>query len=98
MPVAVSAPVPARTRRRVAGGWLLLCLLLAAWPALAAPLSAYEHTAWVVGQGAPGDVWDIVQPADGSLLLATGTGLYRFDGRQFERPAPPNGSTFRPRT
>ena len=94
MPVAVSAPFPARTRHRVARGWLLLGLLLAAWPALATPLSAYEHTAWVVGQGAPGDVWDIAQPADGSLLLATGTGLYRFDGRQFERPAPPNGSTF----
>ncbi|MCC7633921.1 sensor histidine kinase [Stenotrophomonas rhizophila] len=93
MPAACSAPAPARTRRHLAGR-ALWWLLLAAWPALGANLSAYEHTAWVVGQGAPGDVWDIGQDTDGSLLLATGNGLYRFDGRQFERREPPNGSTF----
>jgi ligand-binding sensor domain-containing protein len=51
-------------------------------------LPDYEHTAWRVGQGAPGDIWDITQDRDGLLWLATGSGLYRFDGRRFERQAP----------
>lgn len=32
----------------------------------------------------PGDVWDIAQGADGWMWFATSTGLYRFDGVQFE--------------
>lgn len=81
---------------------LLTCLLL--WTALPAfavqrpPVSGglpgYEHTAWRVGQGAPGDIWDITQDRDGLLWLATGSGLYRFDGRRFERQAAPVGSQF----
>lgn len=81
---------------------LLTCLLLlTALPALAVqrpPVSGglpdYEHTAWRVGQGAPGDIWDITQDRDGLLWLATGSGLYRFDGRRFERQAAPVGSHF----
>ena len=76
-----------------AARWLML-LLLVPWTGAAAGLPAYEHTAWVVGQGAPGDIWDMVQPDDGSLLLATGTGLYRFDGHLFERREPPSGASF----
>lgn len=81
---------------------LLTCLLLlTALPAFAVqrpPVSGglpdYEHTAWRVGQGAPGDIWDISQDHDGLLWLATGSGLYRFDGRRFERQAAPVGSQF----
>lgn len=81
---------------------LLTCLLLlTSLPALAVqrpPVSGglpdYEHTAWRVGQGAPGDIWDIAQDRDGLLWLATGSGLYRFDGRRFERQATPIGSHF----
>ncbi|UXB38623.1 histidine kinase [Stenotrophomonas maltophilia] len=81
---------------------LLTCLLLlTALPALAVqrpPVSGglpdYEHTAWRVGQGAPGDIWDIAQDREGLLWLATGSGLYRFDGRRFERQAAPVGSQF----
>ncbi|WP_416057299.1 triple tyrosine motif-containing protein [Stenotrophomonas maltophilia] len=80
---------------------LLSCLLLLALPALAAQhpaagngLPGYQHTAWRVGQGAPGDIWDIAQDAQGMLWLATGSGLYRFDGRRFERQAAPAGSSF----
>lgn len=81
---------------------LLTCLLLwTALPALAVQrppvsggLPGYEHTAWRVGQGAPGDIWDITQDRDGLLWLATGSGLYRFDGRRFERQAAPVGSQF----
>ncbi|MEG2804304.1 two-component regulator propeller domain-containing protein, partial [Stenotrophomonas sp.] len=94
MPDAPRLPAPARARRRLPGRCAMLWLLLACWPALADGLADYEHTAWVVGQGAPGDIWDIAQADDGSLLLATGTGLYRFDGRQFERREPPAGQAF----
>ncbi|HEL2979312.1 TPA: histidine kinase [Stenotrophomonas maltophilia] len=81
---------------------LLTCLLLlTALPAFAVQhpvvssgLPGYEHTAWRVGQGAPGDIWDIAQDRDGMLWLATGSGLYRFDGRRFERQAAPAGSSF----
>ncbi|HEL4266933.1 TPA: histidine kinase [Stenotrophomonas maltophilia] len=81
---------------------LLTCLLLlTALPAFAVQrppvsggLPGYEHTAWRVGQGAPGDIWDITQDRDGLLWLATGSGLYRFDGRRFERQAAPVGSQF----
>lgn len=92
----VSRPTAPATGWRRACGWLLaasLCLL-STLPATAGALSDYEHSAWRVGQGAPGDIWDIAQLADNRLLLATGAGLYRFDGRQFERVAPPNGGSF----
>lgn len=73
--------------------WLAcLCLL----PALAAAqgLNAFQHTAWVVGQGAPGDIWDMAETPQSDLLLATGSGLYRFDGRQFTRQDAPDGARF----
>lgn len=80
---------------------LLSCLLLMALPAFAEQrpvvadgMPGYQHTAWRVGQGAPGDIWDIAQDQQGMLWLATGSGLYRFDGRRFERQAAPSGSAF----
>lgn len=88
-------PAPVAVWRALCGVLLsLLLVVLAPLPVAAAGLAAYEHSTWVVGQGAPGDIWDIAQQGDGRLLLATGAGLYRFDGRQFERLAPPNGSSF----
>ena len=81
---------------------LLSCLLLLAalpvfavqQPAVSDGMPGYQHTAWRVGQGAPGDIWDIVQDRQGMLWLATGSGLYRFDGRRFERQAAPAGTRF----
>lgn len=88
-------PVPAAAWRAPRALLVSLVLaLLAPLPVAAAGLDAYGHSAWVVGEGAPGDIWDIAQLPDGRLLLATGAGLYRFDGRQFERVAPPNGGSF----
>jgi len=57
-------------------------------------LAGFQHTAWRVGQGAPGDVWDIAQDRQGTLWLATGSGLYRFDGHRFEREPAPVGDAF----
>jgi len=54
----------------------------------------YHHSAWRVGQGAPGDIWDITQDPAGTLWLATGSGLYRFDGQRFERQDAPTGTAF----
>ncbi len=42
------------------------------------------HTAWTLRDGAPAEITKIVQAPDGFLFLATTTGLYRFDGVQFE--------------
>ena len=69
----------------------LLSLLL--WlPAAAAAaaeharlLSDYSHQAWSAAQGAPAQVQAITQTRDGWLWLSTPTGLYRFDGVNFER-------------
>lgn len=63
-------------------------------PQAQAGLPGFQHSAWRVGQGAPGDVWDIAQDRQGTLLLATGSGLYRFDGHRFERDLAPPGSSF----
>lgn len=47
-------------------------------------LDHYHHQSWTSKDGAPPDVWSIDQTADGFLWLATGAGLYRFDGIVFE--------------
>ncbi len=81
-----------------------LCCVLGGWLSAAAPatelrfrpgLPAFAHTSWAVGAHTPGDVWDIAQSEDGYLWLATGMGLYRFDGRSFERQMPATGHGFR---
>lgn len=45
----------------------------------------YTHTAWGALDNAPVDILNITQTSDGWLWLAAGTGLYRFDGRRYER-------------
>ncbi|WP_192281413.1 sensor histidine kinase [Xanthomonas sp. XNM01] len=57
-------------------------------------LPGFAHSGWPVGEHTPGDVWDIAQSDDGYLWLATGMGLYRFDGRSFVRQVPASGGTF----
>lgn len=97
-------PLLMRTLRACLMPVLLACAALTALPVSAqqtaplppatAGLPGYQHSAWRVGQGAPGDVWDIAQDPQGTLWLATGSGLYRFDGHRFEREAAPNGARF----
>lgn len=97
-PLAV--PSPRALPTLLALLWLGV-LLLAAPGVRAAPapqqvtgISGYHHTGWRVGQGAPGDIWDITQDRQGTLWLATGAGLYRFDGHRFERQQPPGRTPF----
>jgi signal transduction histidine kinase/ligand-binding sensor domain-containing protein len=71
---------------------LLLCgLLVAAWPmrsdAQERTLAQFNHKAWTTAEGAPGDVWAMAQTPDGWIWFGAPTGLYRFDGIQFERVA-----------
>lgn len=93
-------------RRRLAARGLhpLLCLslcllvvLFALAPSRAAAgapersLAQREHTAWTQRNGAPDNVSALAQTVDGWLWIGTIQGLYRFDGKRFERvqPAPP---------
>ncbi len=65
--------------------------LLAAGPASAlnpaVALEDYNHAMWTAKDGAPSDIGAMAQTSDGWLWLATATGLYRFDGVQFEHVA-----------
>jgi signal transduction histidine kinase/ligand-binding sensor domain-containing protein len=57
-------------------------------------LQGFDHAAWGLERGAPGDIWDIAQAADGRLWMATGAGLYTFDGQHFARQPAPAGQAF----
>ena len=71
----------------------VLSLLPAASLAIDAQRSIAQlhHTAWTARDGAPTDIIAMTQTEDGFLWLATGSGLVRFDGAQFERYAPAPG-------
>ena len=87
---------------RALGNWRwMLCamvILLGSTPAQALDpavrVDELLHTGWTVQDGAPADITALAQTADGFLWLGTPTGLYRFDGLQFERAAAPAGSEF----
>jgi len=73
--------------------WLLRTLLSAALATLplvtlAGPphfFARYSHQQWNEGSGAPAPVRAMAQGSDGFMWLATGEGLFRFDGVRFER-------------
>jgi len=87
-----------RQRCALVLGLAVLVTLWPASPALAVTTHSdifgnYNHTAWSVRDGAPADIWALAQSRDGYLWLGTGSGLYRFDGIQFDPiPAPPGQS------
>jgi signal transduction histidine kinase/ligand-binding sensor domain-containing protein len=47
------------------------------------PIAALVHTSWSLKEEAPTAVWQIAQTSQGDLWLATGAGVYRFDGLRF---------------
>jgi signal transduction histidine kinase/ligand-binding sensor domain-containing protein len=71
----------------LAGAALLVpgAALADGWPRR---LAHYTHQSWTEASGAPAPVLDIAQGPDGFLWLATGEGLFRFDGISFERIVP----------
>ncbi|HEV2731442.1 MAG TPA: two-component regulator propeller domain-containing protein, partial [Terriglobales bacterium] len=48
-------------------------------------ISQFQHTEWTAREGAPSPIWALAQTTDGYLWLAADSGLFRFDGVQFER-------------
>ena len=92
---AASAHFLVRLVLRVRLSWPVL-LLAVACPAahaidLALTLAQLHHTAWATRDGAPAQVESLAQTGDGTLWLGSATGLFRFDGLQFERFQPPAG-------
>lgn len=71
--------------------WRLVCwlaLLCVGMPAAAADIRddhSFESRRWTQADGAPAQLTDLTQTEDGLLWLATVSGLYTFDGRQFRR-------------
>jgi signal transduction histidine kinase len=59
-------------------------------PAAVRPAINLHHTSWTARDGAPALVQSMAQTTDGWLWLAAPTGLYRFDGVQFEQFVPSN--------
>ncbi len=85
-------PALASVALLTARGLLSLVLGACAFPENARPpgtlnpsLFQLQHTAWTEREGAPPTINDISQAPDGSLLLGSGEGLYRFDGFTFDR-------------
>jgi signal transduction histidine kinase/ligand-binding sensor domain-containing protein len=56
------------------------------------PMSQMEHSAWSARDGLDGEVSALAQTTDGYLWLGCATGLYRFDGEQFQRYKPIAGA------
>jgi ligand-binding sensor domain-containing protein len=54
-------------------------------------ISQFTHTSWSVKDGIPGPVVAIAQTPDGYLWFGTHAGLYRFDGKNFDRWEPQEG-------
>jgi signal transduction histidine kinase/ligand-binding sensor domain-containing protein len=89
-----------RTHRGICAGWLrghvlfvaIVFLSLHVASTRAAPATEQFHrSSWQLWDGAPADIWAMLQGQDGYLWLGTGGGLYRFDGVKFERYALPSG-------
>lgn len=51
-------------------------------------LAQYRLTTWRAQDGAPPGIIGLAQSPDGLLWVAASTGIYRFDGTQFERIGP----------
>jgi signal transduction histidine kinase/ligand-binding sensor domain-containing protein len=61
-------------------------------------LSEMYHTRWTIRDGVPSNIEAIAQTRDGYIWLGTDTGLFRFDGRRFERFQPSSGDPLSPGT
>ncbi|MGH8026784.1 MAG: ligand-binding sensor domain-containing protein, partial [Pseudoxanthomonas sp.] len=63
---------------------VLAALPLATFAEQPRRLAHYSHQRWIEGSEAPAPVLAMAQGQDGFLWLATGEGLFRFDGVRFE--------------
>lgn len=73
-----------------------------ALPLLGAPAAAQQalgelfHQTWELREGAPGTITAITQAPEGYLWVVSPSGLFRFDGVQFERMRLPDAPIRRP--
>lgn len=67
----------------------LLAMLAFGLSCHAAPINLH-HTSWTARDGAPAMILSMAQTRDGWLWMGGPTGLYRFDGMQFEQFVPSN--------
>jgi ligand-binding sensor domain-containing protein len=76
--------------------WIVALLLCrGSWSAEAdLTLQQLIHKGWTVADGAPGNIVAIAQTTDGTLWLASPSGLSRFDGVSFVRYNGPAGRPF----
>jgi signal transduction histidine kinase len=78
--------------------WLLsVCVFCQAAPA-SQTLSQMYHSSWTLRDGVPSSIEAIAQTQDGYIWLGTDTGLFRFDGKSFERYHPTSGVDLLPGT
>ncbi|MES2348455.1 MAG: two-component regulator propeller domain-containing protein [Pseudomonadota bacterium] len=69
---------------------ILSCCLSSQARSTSAASINLHHSSWTVRDGAPAMILSMTQTQDGWLWLGGPTGLYRFDGIQFEQFAPSN--------
>jgi signal transduction histidine kinase/ligand-binding sensor domain-containing protein len=78
--------------------WLYLLILFFCIPLYGIDrdrtLDQLYHTGWTYIEGAPGQVHALAQTTDGYLWLGTATGLFRYDGIQFQPYKPQSGQAF----
>ena len=55
----------------------------------------FQHTSWTGREGVPARISALAQTSDGYMWLGTASGLYRFDGVQFEYYELPAGEKSR---
>jgi len=84
--------------KRFASRLLLLALLVSvpaggqsAAKSSSTSFAAYTHQEWGRERQAPKQIYSVSQGKDGYLWLATGQGVYRFDGTRFELIPSPGG-------
>jgi signal transduction histidine kinase/streptogramin lyase len=61
-------------------------------------LAEMYHSGWTIRDGAPSSIESIAQTQDGYIWLGTDSGLFRFDGKIFERYLPTSGKDLLPET
>jgi signal transduction histidine kinase/streptogramin lyase len=76
-----------RTIARSLGLALLVVLVTGAAPPSHRSLEQMKHTRWTTDDAAPAGIQALAQTQDGFLWIGSSTGLYRFDGKTFERVA-----------
>jgi signal transduction histidine kinase/ligand-binding sensor domain-containing protein len=94
-PISAVTHMTSRANRVPCVCFMLLCCIPLHGLDRDRKLDQLYHTAWTFKDGAPSDVHALAQTTDGYLWLGSASGLFRFDGIQFQRYQPLGGQNFR---